>query len=117
MMTKILSFLTILFFALSANAMEMENGTVSTLGALNKITGKNTSIEVLVGESASFGSLNIDVLACQVASPLEAPESAVYLKIKDKKEDVFAGWMYASSPGLSAMESGIYDIWTISCKK
>ena len=28
---------------------------------------------------------------------------------------VFSGWMYASSPGLSALEHPVYDIWVIRC--
>jgi hypothetical protein len=28
---------------------------------------------------------------------------------------IFSGWMYASSPGLSALEHPVYDIWVIRC--
>ena len=29
---------------------------------------------------------------------------------------IFTGWMYASSPGLHAIEHPIYDIWITDCK-
>jgi len=113
---KILILVLIVFPTLSF-AAEMENYSVAKLGALNKITGKTSELIVNVGNKTLFGDLNIDVLACQKSSPLEAPESASYLKIKDSEKELFSGWMFASSPALSAMESGIYDIWIIDCEK
>lgn len=101
----------------NAQSMEMENYDTAVLGALNKITGKTSSLEVNVGESTTFGDLKIDVLSCQSSSPLDTPESASFLKIKEYDKEIFSGWMYASSPGLSAMESGIYDIWVKKCLK
>ncbi len=29
---------------------------------------------------------------------------------------VFSGWMFASSPGLSALQHPVYDVWVIDCK-
>jgi hypothetical protein len=29
--------------------------------------------------------------------------------------DLFAGWMFASSPAVSALEHPVYDIWVIDC--
>ena len=29
---------------------------------------------------------------------------------------LFSGWMYASSPAVSAMEHPVYDVWVIDCK-
>lgn len=33
----------------------------------------------------------------------------------DPDPALFSGWMYASSPGLSALEHPVYDVWVISC--
>ena len=30
---------------------------------------------------------------------------------------LFTGWMFASSPALSAVEHPVYDVWVIDCKK
>jgi hypothetical protein len=27
----------------------------------------------------------------------------------------FVGWMFASSPALSALEHAVYDVWVIDC--
>ena len=31
-------------------------------------------------------------------------------------EQIFSGWMFASSPGLSALEHPVYDVWVIDCE-
>jgi hypothetical protein len=31
-------------------------------------------------------------------------------------EALFSGWMFASSPALSALEHPVYDVWVIDCK-
>ena len=100
----------------------------ATLRALDKITGRSTDIVVKVGEPVVFGSLNIELKACFQTPPEEVPESAAFLKVSsilpmaDEETDevkqspvVFSGWMYASSPGLSALEHPVYDIWVIRC--
>jgi hypothetical protein len=113
----ILTFIFSLTIASNALAMEMEDYDVAVLGALNKITGKNSVIKTEVNKTVKFGDLNIDVFACQKSSPLDTPESAAFLKIKKHKKGLFSGWMYASSPGISALEDGVYDIWVINCEK
>jgi hypothetical protein len=112
----------------------------ATLRALDKITGRSTDIVIKVGEPVTFGSLNIKLEACFQTPPEEIPESAAFLQIsstrpvslktagedEDGKEApeadaasetpvVFSGWMYASSPGLNALEHPVYDIWVIRC--
>lgn len=32
-------------------------------------------------------------------------------------EFLFSGWMFASSPGLSALEHPVYDVWVIRCRQ
>lgn len=101
----------------------------ATLRALDKITGRSTDIVVKVGTPVVYGSLTIDLKACFQTPPEEVPESAAFLRVTstepmaEEKTDeakeapvVFSGWMYASSPGLSALEHPVYDIWVIRCK-
>jgi hypothetical protein len=35
----------------------------------------------------------------------------------EEPEELFSGWMFASSPGLSALEHPVYDVWVIRCKQ
>ena len=115
--TYLLSSLLLALMCTNAYSMEMENHETTVLGALNKITGKTSTIKAEVGKTAQFGDLSIEVYACQKSSPLDTPESAAYLTITEDKDDIFSGWMYASSPALSSMDHGVYDIWVKDCEK
>lgn len=91
------------------------------LQALDKITARISRIETGVDEVAKFGTLEITLRACRETPPLEKPESAAFLEIVDRRPDsapemVFSGWMFASSPALSALEHPIYDVWVLDCR-
>jgi hypothetical protein len=92
------------------------------LGGLDKLTARVVTIETEVGRSTRFGQLEIIARSCRQRRPeAGSPESAAFLDIWDNKPglpaaSVFRGWMFASSPALSAMEHPIYDVWVLSCK-
>lgn len=93
---------------------------VAGLHALDKIAARVSQMWVPVGTVARFGRLSIDVKACRKRPPEEPPEAAAFLEIvdagrDDQPVDVFRGWMFASSPSLSAMEHPLYDIWLAGC--
>jgi len=90
------------------------------LQALDKITARVSRITVPVGSTVTFGSLQITARACDKHPPEETPESAAFLQIVEVKPGEapvsrFSGWMFASSPALSAMEHPVYDIWVLDC--
>ncbi len=91
----------------------------AVLQALDKITARVRRLPIKVGQSGAFGTLLIEVDACRKAPPEDAPESAAFLKITDRQANaaqlVFDGWMFASSPALSAMDNPVYDIWVVDC--
>ncbi|MEM6557715.1 MAG: DUF2155 domain-containing protein [Pseudomonadota bacterium] len=115
------------------------------LRALDKITGRSTDFEMLVGEPKVYGSLRIDLQTCFQTPPEEPPESAAFMKVttanttqvqtmaeprdlteaelqaseddEEAPEVRFSGWMFASSPGLNALEHPVYDIWVIACSE
>ena len=122
----------------AAHAATFVQKDKATLRALDKISGRSTDIDVKVGEPVVFGSLRVELKACYQTPPEEAPESAAFLKIhstqpvavetmesavsadevetvSEENPELFSGWMYASSPGLSALEHPVYDIWVIRC--
>ena len=93
---------------------------MAALHALDKIAARVSKMWVPVGAVAEFGRLSIDVKACRKRPPEEPPEAAAFLEIVDSGRDgqavdVFRGWMFASSPSLSAMEHPLYDIWVAGC--
>jgi hypothetical protein len=124
----------------SAGASALEPRSGVKLRALDKITGNSTDLTAKVGDTLKFGRLSVTVKACFQAPPQDTPESAAFLEIhalgaesqrvsaaeKAGKETkgpkpigpdglLFSGWMFASSPGLSALEHPTYDVWVISC--
>ncbi len=95
--------------------------TVAVLQGLNKITARVSAIEAPVERPVRFGTLEITVRTCHKAPPEKPPESAAYLEIRDLKpgerpNELFLGWMFASSPALSALEHPVYDIWVLDCR-
>lgn len=103
-----------------ANA-EMQDMNTAVLQALDKVTARTPKFEVRVGKTVRFGTLYIAVQACRKAPPVEQPESAAFIQVWEQKEGeeskwIFSGWMFASSPALSAMDHAIYDVWVIDCK-
>jgi hypothetical protein len=101
-----------------AHAIQMEE---AVLQGLDKITARISTIEVAVGETVTFGSLQITLQACDKKPPEETPESAAFLQVVEQKPGEqpvtrFSGWMFASSPALSAMEHPVYDLWVLDCE-
>jgi len=95
---------------------------VALLQGLDKITARISTFEAPLGEPVRFGSLEIVARACNKRPPEEPPESAAFLEITDFRPDsdavkLFTGWMFASSPALSAVEHPVYDVWVIDCRK
>ena len=90
------------------------------LQGLDKVTARISTIEAPLGETVVFGTLRIVACACHKRPPEEPPESSAFLDIVDLKpgqapEPLFTGWMFASSPALSALEHPVYDVWVIDC--
>ncbi len=84
------------------------------------MTARVSSIEAPVGEVVRFGSLEIIARVCDKRPPEEPPESAAFLDIWEVRQgeaaiSLFRGWMFASSPALSAMEHPVYDVWVKDC--
>jgi hypothetical protein len=94
---------------------------IAVLRALDKITARVEQLEVPINQPLKFGTLIINVRTCRVTPPEETPEAAAFIEVNEFKpgqEDipVFHGWMFASSPALSAMEHPVYDIWITGCE-
>lgn len=116
--------LLLVLVSLGASAQEAEDLSLRTvvLGGLDKVTAKVVTKEAPVGQPVRFGTLEIVARACKKHRPEENPESAAFLDIWELRPDqpaagVFRGWMFASSPALSAMEHPVYDVWVLDCVK
>jgi hypothetical protein len=94
---------------------------VLELRALDKITGRASVVLAPLNVPVTFKTLTIVARSCYSTPASETPETSAFLQIDDHRADqpdrrVFAGWMYASSPGLNGMQHPLYDVWAISCR-
>lgn len=90
--------------------------------ALNKVTARTELLTIPLGEEMAFGTITIIPRTCYVSASDKLPEQAVFLEVSEIKpeataERIFTGWMFASSPALSALEHPVYDITMVACRK
>lgn len=119
-------FLFVVAFPVAAQQVRVspagETRPGAVLQGLDKITARISTFEAPLGKAVRFGALEIVVRACYRTPPTEPPESTAFLEIVDNRANgsqvrVFSGWMFASSPALSAMEHPVYDVWVVDCMK
>ena len=95
---------------------ELDASKTATIGILNKITAKVSTIEIGLGQEKSIYDLLISNKACHISLPEEKPLVAVYLLIKDLKSNAdFSGWMIKDLPSVSSLEHPLYDVWVKNC--
>ena len=99
--------------------------TIAVLQGLDKTTARVSKFDAPVDHSVRFGTLVITVRACVKKPPEEEPNTAAFLIVDEvrprdangvESKRVFSGWMFASSPAISALEDPIYDINVLDCK-
>jgi hypothetical protein len=94
---------------------------VAVFTGLDKITGRTITFDVWVNETVQFGALQVTPRTCYTRPATEAPNTTAFLEVdeitlQNEMKRIFTGWMFASSPGLHAVEHPIYDVWLIDCK-
>jgi hypothetical protein len=94
---------------------------IAVLQTLDRVTGRVRTLDAPVEQTVRFGTLDIMVRTCRKRPPEETPESAAFIEVRDIKpgetpKTLFTGWMFASSPAVSALEHPVYDVWVLDCK-
>ena len=107
---------------------QRERYAVAVLQAVDKVTAETIRFEAPVGQPVRYKSLILTVRACEHTAGDEPTEDTVaYLTVDSQPKpqagrpapgprQVFKGWIYASSPGLSGPEHPVYDAWLITCR-
>jgi len=90
------------------------------LEGLDKITARTFAFEAPLDQTVRFGYLEVTARRCVVASEEDIPERTAFVEVMEAKPGrdpvkVFSGWMFASTPSVSAMEHPVYDIWVVDC--
>ncbi|MEJ0059185.1 MAG: DUF2155 domain-containing protein [Terricaulis sp.] len=117
-------FAALAFFAAAAAPAYAER---AVLRGLDKVTGHARDFSATLGRPVRFGTLEVVARSCSKRAPEETPEVSVYVEVFDhppvaegaaaERVEIFHGWIFASSPGLSAIEHPNYDIWAIDCRE
>src|SRR4051812_46480657 len=102
-------------------AAEMTREPVAVVQGLDKVTARVSRFEAPIGRAVHFGKLFVLVRDCERSAPEDRPENAAFLEIYEErpgeaKERLFSGWMFTSSPALSALEHPVYDVTLLECK-
>ena len=118
--TGLTAFVAFTLLALPAAANTIAE-PVAVLQGLDKITARVSTFDAPVGKPVRFGTLSILVRDCERTPPEETPQSGAFLQITEEKPGegevrLFSGWMFASSPALSALEHPVYDVELLDCK-
>ncbi|HEX5079515.1 MAG TPA: DUF2155 domain-containing protein [Geminicoccaceae bacterium] len=99
---------------------------VAVLQGLDKVTARISEVRAPLDVPTTFGTLEIVARACRETPPTEPPESAAFLEIRElppasdpdgPRTELFSGWMFASSPAVSALEHPVYDVWVVDCEE
>ena len=88
---------------------------------LDKVSSKNSKLEIQLDKETKFKNLLIKALKCKNSEFDDNPEVTAYLQVKDisnKSNDevfVFNGWTFSSSPSIKPFDHPVYDIWLTKC--
>jgi hypothetical protein len=124
-MTKLLPILVLSAAAIAATPA-ISQGTrvaspVAEFTGMDKITGRIITFDVYVDETVQFGALQVTPRVCYASQDGFEPRTDSFVEVDEitldrKIRRIFAGWMFAESPGLNAVEHPVYDVWLKGCK-
>lgn len=102
-----------------AKAERIEN-PVAQFAGIDKITGRIITFDVYIGETVQFGALQVTPRVCYSRVDEEEPKTTTFVEVDEitldrKIRRIFTGWMFAESPGISAVEHPVYDVWLKNC--
>ena len=121
---KIINILLIIFISEFnygiASTADLE-GKFLEIKILDKVSSKNSTLNLKIGEEKKFQNLIIKSLKCKNSEFDDDPEITAYLQVKDltnKTNDevfIFNGWTFASDPSLAPFDHAIYDLQLLNC--
>ena len=118
----LLSFILIQFLTVKGFADKPVNfGTYVDIKILDKLSSKNKSLKLKIGEDYVFKNLTLKVLKCKNSEFDDDPEITSYLQVRDlnNKDNnevfVFNGWTFSSSPSIQVFDHPVYDLWILKC--
>ncbi len=94
-----------------------QSGPGAILRGLDKVSGHTVDVEMQNGETTAVFGLDIALGDCRYPAENPTGDAFAYLTIweKGKSDELFDGWMIATSPALNALDHARYDVWVIRC--
>ncbi len=87
------------------------------LRALDKSVGRTSDIDLARGQTVLLGRIAVRLLECRYPEDSPASDAYAHIQVLDLDgNELFNGWMIASSPALSALEHPRYDLWVLRCR-
>ena len=118
-MKNLLFFLIFLIFSfVSTNAQEQTNtADGALLRGLDKVSGEVVDFGIKSGDIYSLWKLEVKLSECRYPISNPVGDAFAHLTISQDKfeNDLFRGWMVASSPALNPLEHARYDLWVLRC--
>ena len=111
----------LIFFVSEKKMQAKDEEKFVEIKVLDKVSSKNSKVEVEIGKEVQFKNLIIKALKCKNSEFDDNPEITAYLQVKDisnKSNDevfVFNGWTFSSSPTIKPFDHPVYDIWLTKC--
>ncbi|WP_205627903.1 DUF2155 domain-containing protein [Ruegeria marisrubri] len=108
-------------FALLGGAACAQDDVTSAPGAilrgLDKVNGHTVDVELESGQTATVFGLDVALGDCRYPVDNPTGDAFAYLTIweQGRTDELFDGWMIASSPALNALDHARYDVWVIRC--
>ncbi len=95
-----------------------DSADAAVIKGLDRLNGTVAELTIQVGETVRYERLEITLEQCRYPQGDIDRDAFALLTIRDVREmdPRFHGWMFASSPALSALDHHRYDIWVLSCQ-
>lgn len=115
--------LAVVLFATLINALPAKSEIATAqadgavLRALDKVSGTIADQSLLQDTTVQVGTLIITLSECRYPIDNPAGDAFARIIIRSNKQvlPLFQGWMIASSPALSSLDHGRYDVWVLRC--
>ena len=115
---KRLFLIAALLVSTGASAQQkVQSGPGAMLRGLDKVSGQTVDVEMQSGQTEAIFGLDVALGDCRYPAENPTGDAFAYLTIweKGKTDQLFDGWMIATSPALNALDHSRYDVWVIRC--
>ncbi|SMO77250.1 DUF2155 domain-containing protein [Ruegeria faecimaris] len=100
-----------------AAQQKVQSGPGAMLRGLDKVNGQTVDVELQNGQSKTVFGLDVALGDCRYPADNPTGDAFAYLTIWEQggTDQLFDGWMIATSPALNALDHSRYDVWVIRC--